>query len=132
MDGFAALRLTALQPGEEHLADLTALRLDPEVALFLGGVIAACLDSNHRHRPRAQRLLRTLRARDGPFAGRVGLRRAWIESVLELEGDLAPAKRIGGRVWRQRSLKPPWGSATRDDQSRVTSVWSSGRARGRS
>lgn len=41
MDGFATRRLTAVRPGDEDLADLTALRLGPEVARGLGSVMTA-------------------------------------------------------------------------------------------
>lgn len=98
MDGFATLRLTAVRLGDGDLGDLTALHLDPEVSRFLGGVrtpqvTAAYLEANLRHWTDNGVGLWTLRARDGTFVGRAGLRRVLLEGVPELEIAYALARR---------------------------------------
>jgi len=87
---FKTDRLTAERLAPGHLADLTALHLDPEVSGFLGGVrspvqTGAYLDANLAHWQRHGHGLWVLRIADGAFAGRAGLRYVDVEGESEME-----------------------------------------------
>jgi RimJ/RimL family protein N-acetyltransferase len=90
MQRFATERLTAERLREEHLADLVALHLDPDVSRYIGGVrspeaTSAYLATAMAHWDRHGFGLWALRAGDGEFAGRAGIRRAEIEGAAEFE-----------------------------------------------
>ena len=123
MDRFSTARLHAARLAAEDLDDLVALHLDTEVSRFLGGVrtpevTAAYLDTNLRHwRDRGVGLW-VLRADDGAFVGRAGLRYVDLEGVEELEIAYTLAKPAWGQglateiakalvgVWRTRRSDP--------------------------
>jgi RimJ/RimL family protein N-acetyltransferase len=90
VDTFKTPRLHAVRLASDDLDDLVALHLEPEVSRFLGGVrtreaTAAYLDINIRHWTDHGVGLWTLRADDGAFLGRAGLRYVDLEGVPELE-----------------------------------------------
>src|ERR1700761_3806998 len=118
---FRTERLTAERLAPGHLAELTALHLDPEVAQFLGGVRSpsqteAYLNANITHWTEHGHGLWVLRTRDGVFAGRAGLRYIEIEGVRELEIAYALPRGVWGQglggeialalvaLWRERRL----------------------------
>ena len=87
---FRTERLTAERLAADHLADLAALHLDPEVSRFLGGVRSpaeteAYLDANLAHWARHGHGLWVIRTPDGAFAGRAGLRYIDVEGVREMD-----------------------------------------------
>ena len=90
MNHFSTKRLTAEKLGEDHLADLVALHLDPEVSRYLGGVRSAeatktYLDLNMVHWDQHGFGLWVLRTKDGAFAGRAGIRHILMDGVDEIE-----------------------------------------------
>jgi RimJ/RimL family protein N-acetyltransferase len=90
METFATSRLTAEKLHENHLADLVALHLDPEVSRFLGGVRSPettreYLATNLAHWDRHGFGLWVIRTREGEFAGRAGIRHLVVEGVPEVE-----------------------------------------------
>ena len=90
MERFTTARLIGERLREEHLADLVALHLDPDVCRYLGGVrspaaTAAWLATASAHWDRHGFGLWALRTGDGEFAGRAGVRHAVIEGVPEFE-----------------------------------------------
>ena len=90
MDRFATARLKATKLAREDLPDLVQLHLDAEVSRFIGGVrtpatTEAYLEANLRHWVDHGIGLWTLRAYDGTFRGRAGLRYVALECVPELE-----------------------------------------------
>jgi ribosomal-protein-alanine N-acetyltransferase len=90
MDTFTTPRLKATRLAGEDLPDLVDLHLDTEVSRFLGGVrtpeaTAAYLETNLRHWADHGIGLWTLKADDGKFLGRAGLRYVDMEGVPELE-----------------------------------------------
>jgi RimJ/RimL family protein N-acetyltransferase len=90
MDHFSTTRLTAEQLNQDHLADLVALHLDPEVSRYLGGVRSAevtktYLATNIAHWDRHGFGLWVLRTKDGAFAGRAGIRHIIVDGVDEIE-----------------------------------------------
>lgn len=90
MDHFSTARLTAERLHEDHLADLVALHLDPEVSRYLGGVRSAdvtktYLAVNMAHWDQHGFGLWALRTRDGAFAGRAGIRHILVDGVDEIE-----------------------------------------------
>jgi RimJ/RimL family protein N-acetyltransferase len=120
---FRTERLTAERLAAGHLADLTALHLDPEVSRFLGGVRSpaqteAYLAANLAHWERHGHGLWVVRTADGGFAGRVGLRYIDVEGVAEMEiaytlrrdlwrqGLASEAARALVAIWRARRLSP--------------------------
>ncbi|QPF95147.1 GNAT family N-acetyltransferase [Bradyrhizobium commune] len=90
MDRFSTDRLIAERLRDDHLADLVALHLDPEVSRYLGGVRApeatkAYLAVNIAHWDRHGFGLWALRTRDGAFAGRAGIRHILVDGIDEIE-----------------------------------------------
>lgn len=90
MDHFSTRRLTAERLNEPHLADLVALHLDPEVSRYLGGVRSAevtkaYLATNMAHWDQHGFGLWVLRAKDGAFAGRAGIRHILVDGIDEIE-----------------------------------------------
>jgi RimJ/RimL family protein N-acetyltransferase len=90
MENFATVRLIAEKLDRTHLYDLTRLHLDPEVSHYLGGVRSpeetkTYLDVNLAHWAEHGFGLWVLRARDGAFVGRAGLRHIELESAQEIE-----------------------------------------------
>lgn len=90
MEVFETDRLRAKMLSHEDLSDLVRLHLDEEVSRFLGGVrtpeaTAAYLKNNMRHWVDNGFGLWALRAENGTFVGRAGLRRIEIEGTPELE-----------------------------------------------
>jgi ribosomal-protein-alanine N-acetyltransferase len=90
MDTFATPRLKATKLAREDLPDLVELHLDSEVSRYLGGVrtpavTADYLETGLRHWTDHGIGLWTLRADDGAFMGRAGLRHVDLEGVRELE-----------------------------------------------
>lgn len=90
MDTFATTRLTAERLNDDHLADLVALHLDPDVSRYLGGVRSAevtkaYLATNLAHWDRHGFGLWALRTNNGPFAGRAGIRHIPVDGVDEIE-----------------------------------------------
>lgn len=90
MNHFSTRRLTAERLNEPHLADLVALHLDPEVSRYLGGVRSAevtktYLATNMAHWNQHGFGLWALRARDGAFAGRAGIRHILVDGIDEIE-----------------------------------------------
>jgi RimJ/RimL family protein N-acetyltransferase len=89
-DNFTTRRLAAERLREDHLADLVALHLDPEVSRYLGGirspeVTKAYVATNIAHWDRYGFGLWVLKTRAGAFAGRAGLRHIIIGGVEEVE-----------------------------------------------
>ena len=90
MDHFSTARLIAERLHEDHLADLVALHLDPEVSRYLGGVRSAevtktYLAVNMAHWDQHGFGLWALRTRDGAFAGRAGIRHILVDGIDEIE-----------------------------------------------
>jgi len=90
MDHFSTTRLAAERLNESHLADLVALHLDAEVSRYLGGVRApevtkSYLATNMAHWDQHGFGLFVLRAKDGAFAGRAGIRHLLVDDVDEIE-----------------------------------------------
>jgi RimJ/RimL family protein N-acetyltransferase len=90
MERFATDRLIAERLREDHLADLVALHLDPDVSRYLGGVRSAeatkaYLATSMAHWDQHGFGLWALRIDSGEFAGRAGIRRTRVEDVPEFE-----------------------------------------------
>jgi RimJ/RimL family protein N-acetyltransferase len=90
MDRFTTERLIAERLCEDHLADLVALHLDPEVSRYLGGVRSPeatekYLAAGMAHWDQHGFGICALRTKDGAFAGRAGIRRAVVEDAPEAE-----------------------------------------------
>ncbi len=90
METFATERLIAERLRDDHLADLVALHLDPDVSRYLGGVrspeaTAAYLAAAVAHWDRRGFGLWALRTQAGAFAGRAGIRHAVVEGEEEFE-----------------------------------------------
>ncbi len=99
---FRTTRVVGRKIGAEHLDDLVALHLDPEVSRFLGGVrsaeqTAAYLDVQIRHWDDHGFGLWGLHASDGAFLGRAGVR------FIELDGkpELEIAYSLSRAAWGQ-------------------------------
>ena len=118
---FRTERLTAERLAFEHLADLTALHLDPEVSRFLGGVRSpaqteAYLSANLAHWEQHGHGLWVFRTIDGAFVGRAGLRYIDLDGVREMEiaytlrreswglGLASEIARALAAMWRARRL----------------------------
>lgn len=104
MDHFSTDRLTAERLHENHLADLVALHLDPDVSRYIGGVRSAetttnYLATNMAHWDEHGFGLWTLRSKDGAFAGRAGIRHILVDDVAEIEIAYAFKRDL----WRARS-----------------------------
>ena len=87
---FGTTRLTAERLCRRHLADLTALHLDPEVSRYLGGVRSPAatetwLASSIAHWEQHGFGLWALQLRSGEFAGRAGIRHTVLDGVDEIE-----------------------------------------------
>lgn len=83
-------RLVGERLREDHLADLVALHLDPDVSRYLGGVRSpeatkAYLEANMAHWERHGYGLCVLRTPAGEFAGRAGLRQVVVDGQEEIE-----------------------------------------------
>jgi RimJ/RimL family protein N-acetyltransferase len=90
MDQFSTEKLTAEKLHEDHLTDLVALHLDPEVSRYLGGVRSpettkTYLADNVAHWDRHGFGLWALRTPAGEFAGRAGIRHILVDDVDEIE-----------------------------------------------
>lgn len=102
MQRFATERLIAERLREEHLADLVALHLDPDVSRYIGGVrspeaTSAYLATAMAYWDRHGFGLWALRTGDGEFAGRAGIRHAAIEGVPEFELLYTIKRELWGR-----------------------------------
>lgn len=102
MQTFTTDRLTAERLREDHLADLVALHLDPEVSRYLGGVrppevTKAYLDVNMAHWDRHGFGLWALHTKDGAFAGRAGIRHLLVDDIDEIEIAYAFKRSLWGR-----------------------------------
>lgn len=102
VDHFSTERLTAEKLREDHLADLVALHLDPDVSRYLGGVRSAektekYLAVNVAHWNQHGFGLWALRTQDGAFAGRAGLRHIMVDGVDEIEIFYAFTRGLWGR-----------------------------------
>jgi RimJ/RimL family protein N-acetyltransferase len=123
METFATPRMNATRLAGDHLAELVALHLDPEVSRFLGGVrtpdaTAAYLKTNLSHWFDHGIGLWTLKTKDGTFVGRAGLRYVDLEGVTELEiaytfvrsawgqGFATEVSRALVELWEARRLEP--------------------------
>lgn len=90
VDHFSTDRLTAERLCEDHLGDLVALHLDPEVSRYLGGMRApevtkTYLAVNMAHWDQHGFGLWALRTKDGAFAGRAGIRHIIVDGIDEIE-----------------------------------------------
>lgn len=90
MDSFSTTRLRAERLRDDHLADLVALHLDPDVSRYLGGVRSpevtkTYLATNIAHWVQHGFGLWVLRTKDGAFAGRAGIRHILVDGVDEIE-----------------------------------------------
>lgn len=102
MQTFTTDRLTAERLREDHLADLVALHLDPEVSRYLGGVrqpevTKTYLDVNMAHWDRHGFGLWALHMKDGAFAGRAGIRHLLVGDIDEIEIAYAFKRSLWGR-----------------------------------
>ncbi|RZM92781.1 N-acetyltransferase [Bradyrhizobium genosp. SA-3] len=102
MDHFSTERLIAERLNENHLADLVALHLDPDVSRYIGGVRSAetttkYLATNMAHWDGHGFGLWTLRSKDGAFAGRAGIRHILVDDVDEIEIAYAFKREFWGR-----------------------------------
>lgn len=102
MQTFTTDRLTAERLREDHLADLVALHLDPEVSRYLGGVrppevTKTYLDVNMAHWDRHGFGLWALHTKDGAFAGRAGIRHLLVDDIDEIEIAYAFERSLWGR-----------------------------------
>ena len=102
MERFATERLIAERLREQHLADLVALHLDPDVSRFLGGVrtpeaTTAYLATAMAHWDQHGFGIWALRTRDGAFAGRAGIRNAVVEGAAEFEILFTLKRELWGR-----------------------------------
>lgn len=102
MDRFSTERLIAERLHEDHLADLVALHLDPEVSRYIGGARSAertkaYLDVNMAHWDRYGFGLWALRTKEGAFAGRAGLRHILVDEIDEIEIFYAFTRSLWGR-----------------------------------
>ena len=90
MERFTTERLIAERLREDHLADLVALHLDPEVSRYLGGVRTPEATQQYlavamAHWDQRGFGLWALRTQAGEFAGRAGIRNAIVEGAPEFE-----------------------------------------------
>jgi RimJ/RimL family protein N-acetyltransferase len=123
MDTFATPRLKATRLAREDLPDLVELHLDSEVSRFLGGVrtpaaTAAYLETGLRHWADHGIGLWTIRAHDGTFLGRAGLRYVDLQGVREFEVAYTFVRRAWGQglatevaqalveIWQTRCSAP--------------------------
>jgi RimJ/RimL family protein N-acetyltransferase len=102
MERFATDRLIAERLREDHLADLVALHLDPDVSRYIGGVRApeatkAYLATSIAHWDQHGFGLWALRTPAGEFTGRAGIRRTVVDDVPEFEILYALMRDFWGR-----------------------------------
>jgi RimJ/RimL family protein N-acetyltransferase len=102
MDTFTTARLIAERLSPEHLPDLVALHLDPEVSRYLGGVRSpeatkGYLAVNMAHWGRLGLGLWVWRTRGGAFVGRGGIRPLTVGGVDEMEVAYALSREFWGR-----------------------------------
>ncbi|MCK1387753.1 GNAT family N-acetyltransferase [Bradyrhizobium sp. 21] len=102
MNHFSTNRLTAEKLREDHLSDLVALHLDPDVSRYLGGVRSAektekYLAVNMAHWDQHGFGLWVLRTKDGAFAGRAGIRHILVDDIDEIEIFYAFTRSLWGR-----------------------------------
>lgn len=102
MEHFRTSRLIAERLHEDHLADLVALHLDPEVSRYLGGVRSpeatkAYLTVNMAHWDRYGFGLWVLRTLTGEFAGRAGVRQVVVDDEEEVEIAYTFKRNLWGR-----------------------------------
>jgi RimJ/RimL family protein N-acetyltransferase len=102
MERFATDRLIAERLREDHLADLVALHLDPDVSRYIGGVRApeatkAYLATSIAHWDQHGFGLWALRTPAGEFTGRAGIRRTVVDDVPEFEILYALKRDFWGR-----------------------------------
>jgi RimJ/RimL family protein N-acetyltransferase len=102
MNHFTTARLSAERLHEDHLADLVALHRDAEVSRYLGGVrtpevTKAYVATNIAHWDQHGFGLWALRAKNGAFAGRAGLRHIPVDDVDEIEIFYAFKREFWGR-----------------------------------
>jgi RimJ/RimL family protein N-acetyltransferase len=102
MDRFTTERLIAERLREDHLTDLVALHLDPEVSRYIGGVrtpeatkqyLAAAMTHWDQHGFG----LWALRTQAGEFAGRAGIRHAIVDGAQEFEILYTVTREFWGR-----------------------------------
>ena len=102
MERFATDRLIAERLREDHLADLVALHLDPDVSRYIGGVRSAVvtkayLATSMAHWDQHGFGLWALRIDSGEFAGRAGIRCTLVDDVPEFEILYALKRDFWGR-----------------------------------
>ena len=102
MNYFTTARLSAERLRHDHLADLVALHRDAEVSRYLGGVrtpevTKAYVAANIAHWDQHGLGLWALRAKNGAFAGRAGLRHIPVDDVDEIEIFYAFKREFWGR-----------------------------------
>jgi RimJ/RimL family protein N-acetyltransferase len=102
MDGFTTPRLVAERLHERHLADLSALHLDPKVSRYLGGTRSpeatkAYLATNLAHWDHHGFGRWAWRTPDGVFVGRAGIRPLMVEGEPEIEVAYALTREAWGR-----------------------------------
>jgi len=102
MNHFGTKRLSAERLNDDHLADLVALHLDPDVSHYLGGVRSAevtktYLATNMAHWDQHGFGLWALRTKHGAFAGRAGIRHILVDDVNEIEIAYTFKRELWGR-----------------------------------
>lgn len=90
MEQFRTARLIGERLREDHLADLVALHLDPDVSRYLGGVRSPeatkeYVAANIAHWERHGYGLWVLKTPAGEFAGRAGLRQVVVDDQEDVE-----------------------------------------------
>lgn len=90
MDRFETPRLRAERLRPDHIADMAALHLDPEVSRYLSGVRPAdeterYMDTKLAHWDQHGFGLWVLRTHDGAFAGRAGIHHVVFEGAAEVD-----------------------------------------------
>ncbi len=120
---FTTDRLSAEPLSLDHLGDLTALHLDPEVSRYLGGVRSPAetdqyLKANLAHWAAHGFGLWIVRTLDGRFAGRAGIRHTEVEGTPEVEIAYTLHRSLWGqglatevaqalvRMWQAHRLSP--------------------------
>ncbi|WP_020696435.1 GNAT family N-acetyltransferase [Reyranella massiliensis] len=99
---FRTARLIGERLSEDHLADLVALHLDPDVSRYLGGVRSPettkdYLAANMAHWETHGFGLWVLRTPAGEFAGRAGLRQVVVDGREDIEIAYTFKRTLWGR-----------------------------------